>query len=129
MGVMDYYSATEIEDKEFDREMAKLGNNKQALIGDSNGVEDSLPYTGANDVEGMVRRPPGPAPGERAQMVANLSSTCPQREEEKKLQIPEKKQEIKEGLLAQEDESGYKEINLRQDKDNQEVGKDHYENC
>lgn len=28
MGVMDYYSATEIEDKEFDREMAKLGNNK-----------------------------------------------------------------------------------------------------
>ena len=28
MGVMDYYSATEIEDKEFDREMAKLGDNK-----------------------------------------------------------------------------------------------------
>lgn len=91
MGVMDYYSATEIEDKEFDREMAKLGNNKQALIGDSNGVEDSLPYTGARDAETMVSRPPVPGPGERAQMVANLSNSGSQREEEKKMQLPEKK--------------------------------------
>ena len=67
MGVMDYYSATEIEDKEQDREMLKMGNHsKDALIGGPRGIEDSMPYNGALDTENLVSRPPQPGPGERA---------------------------------------------------------------
>ena len=109
MGVMDYYSATQIEDKEFENEMKKMGNHKQSLIGGGNGVEDSLPdgsYNGAGDPENNSNRQAMPAPGERAQIVASLSNATNAisaavlgTEDGNKQKIPEKKNEIKEGLL------------------------------
>ena len=46
MGIMDYYSSDQVDDKEFAAEMRKLGGNKQSLI---TGAEDSLPESMRNN--------------------------------------------------------------------------------
>ena len=62
MGAMDYYANEKTEDKEFARTMK---NSKQSLIGDNNGVEDSMP-------EGL--QTPNPPQPNRMDMVSSLSN-------------------------------------------------------
>jgi len=77
MGAMDYYANDKVEDKEYEREMAKR-STKEGLLGyghpGANNIEDSLPEYQAVEMpeatmgnqQPLIPNHNAPAPGDRA---------------------------------------------------------------